>query len=625
MSKRTVIKIAGEQGMGIDSTGLIVMKTLKNMGFWVYGEREFNSLIKGGKSSIQINFSSQKVRGISSQIDIGLAVDREGVIECLETVKEGGVLIHGFERWQKAVKDLPKIAKQKNLKVVLVPAREIALQMGGNIIMTNVVLLGFLWKVLGLELSSLQKQIAKQFIKKPQFIEINQECARGGFEYNPSTEENLHGLIELDTHDLSTNGEEKILIDGNTAIALGAVQAGVRAYYAYPMSPSSSILAYLSKIAPKTKMLVKQLEDEISVAQHTLGSSYAGTRSMCATSGGGFDLMTETVSLAGMIEVPFVCVIAQRPGPATGLPTWTSQADLNLAIYSGHGEYAKIVLACSDPETCFDLTQHAHNLAEKYQLPVIILTEANIAMSYTSIAKFKENQIPIQRHISIEEKEIANLESNLPVKFDKQTVESQNFEILEKLNPDDRYKITESGISHRWIPGSSKTISFTNGDEHLEDGSLTEDSEPSKKMLQKRLKKLDAILLDLPDPEIYQFEKSQNPDTKIIKVKNLKKYKVGIIGFGSTKNPVLDALDNLQNSEIAYLHLDYIYPLKKQKVVDFFNSCQKTLLTEANQLGQLGQLIKLETGLDFTDKLLKWDGRSFFVEEIIDKVNQLLA
>ena len=624
MLNRTVIKIAGEQGMGIDSTGLIVMKTLKNMGFWVYGEREFNSLIKGGRSSIQINFSNQKVRGLSEKIDIGLGVDREGVLECLETVKPGGVLIHGFERWQKAIKNLPKLAKEKNLKVVLIPARQIALEMGGNVIMTNVVLLGFLWKVLGLELQSLQDQIARQFAKKPQFIPINQECARGGFEFSPSEEEDLHGLIELDKSNLNSDGEQKMLIDGNTAIGLGAVQAGVRAYYAYPMSPSSSILAYLSKIAPKTKMLVKQLEDEISVAQQTIGSSHSGTRAMCSTSGGGFDLMTETVSLAGMIETPFVCVIAQRPGPATGLPTWTGQADLNLAIYSGHGEYAKVVMACSDPESCFELTQQAHNIAEKYQIPVILLTEANIGMNYTSVDKFQENKIPIERNIAIEEKELDNPESDLPVKFDSKTANSQGFEIVDKLKPSDRYKLTESGVSHRWIPGSSKATYFANGDEHLEDGSLTEEAEPSKKMIQKRLKKLDLIKQELPDPKIYAFQESQDLNTKIAELKELSQYKLGIVAFGSTKNAVLDALETLQNPDIAYLNLEYIYPLKTEKIKELFSKSDKMLLIEGNQTAQLGQLIKLKTGLEFDEKLLKWNGRSFFVEEVVDKVQMII-
>ena len=616
---RTVIKIAGEQGMGIDSTGLIVMKTLKNMGFWVYGEREFNSLIKGGRSSIQINFSDKKVRAISKKIDIGLAVDREGLLECLETVKEGGIIIHGFDRWQKAIKNLPKIAKEKNLNIIEVPAREIALERGGNIIMNNVVLLGFLWKVLGLNLDTLKDQISLQFAKKPNLIPLNHNCSEGGYEFIP--EQNLQHLIDLPQAIPNFN---RIIIDGNSAIGLGAIQAGVRAYYAYPMSPSSSILAYLSAVAPKTKMMVKQLEDEISVAQQTIGSYFAGTRAMCATSGGGFDLMAESVSLAGMIESPFVCVIAQRPGPATGLPTWTGQADLHMAIHSGHGEYAKIVMACSDPESCYELTQHSHNLAEKYQIPVILLTEAAIAMNYSCIDKFQENIIPIQRYLSIEKENLENLENSLPVKFDSDTAKNQSFEVVEKLQPSDRYKLTENGISHRWLPGSSKAIYFANGDEHTEDGSLTEEAGPSKLMIEKRIKKSKQILKDLPDPKIYTFDKVADEVQGLPENNILPNYKVGIIGFGSTKNPVLDSLDLMQNPEIAYLNVEYIYPLKTEKIEEFFEKCEKVLLVEGNYNGQLGQIIEAETKLEFDEKLLKWDGRTIFIEEVIEKVEGML-
>ncbi len=612
MFSRTVIKIAGEQGMGIESTGMIVMKALKNLGYWVYGEREFNSLIKGGRSNIQINFSDQVIRGISEKINIGLGADREGVLDCLETLTEGGLLIHGFERWQKAIKNLPRIAEEKNLQIVIVPAREIALSEGGNIVMTNVVLLGFLWKVLDLDLEALKSQISKQFYKKPDLIPINHRCAEGGYNFKPENLNLSDNLINLPKP--SQTGEDRILIDGNSAIGLGAIQAGVRAYYGYPMSPASSILVYLAKVAPKTSMLVKQLEDEISVAQATLGSSFAGTRAMCATSGGGYDLMTETVSLAAMIETPLVIVLAQRPGPATGLPTWTGQGDLNLAINSSHGEFARIVIACSDPESCYELTQHAHNLAEEFQVPVIILTEAAIAMSFSTHEPFKENLIPIERYISVEESHFVD---NLPTKINKQTAEEQKYNLVEKLNSTDRFKLTETGISKRWLPGSSRTIYFANGDEHLEDGSLTEDAQPSSEMIKKRIKKSKVIIAKLSEPKIYDASAELNqPKTS----------QIGIISWGSNKNTILDALAILhaeETKDISYLHYEYIWPFKTERLQKFLDQSSQTLLIENNYNGQLGQIITAKTGHKFNYKLLQYNGRSISVEQIITKIKEI--
>jgi 2-oxoglutarate/2-oxoacid ferredoxin oxidoreductase subunit alpha len=617
MQNRTVIKIAGESGMGIESTGMIVMKSLKNLGYSVYGEREFNSIIKGGRANIQINFSHQKVRSMSNKIDIGVAVDREGVLDCLETLKDGGILIHGFERWSKVIKNLPQIAKEKNLQVILVPAREIALSNGGNVVMTNVVLLGFLWKVLGLDLQNLKDQIAKQFLKKPDLVPINFACSQGGYDFKPSEEVSFEITkinSDLNLENKPFENQSNIIIDGNSAIGIGAVNSGVRAYYAYPMSPASSILVYLAKVANKTGMLVKQLEDEITVAQATIGSMHAGTRALCGTSGGGYDLMTETISLSGMIEVPFVCVVAQRPGPATGLPTWTGQADLKLAINAGHGEFTRCVIACSDTDSCYENIQYALNIAEKFQIPVTVLTEANIAMSYTTTNAFAENKIAINRSLSIEKTYFEDEKFGNPekmVNLGKEKAQQIGFEIVDKLESKDRYKITENGISKRWIPTTSESIYFANGDEHSEDGTLTEEALMSEMMINKRIIKQETLLKELPEPELFG---------------NIDKSKITIVGWGSTKNVVLDALEELekQGIYINYLHYNFVWPLRVAKFQTLFNQkTQKIILVEGNHEGQLGNLLESKTTQKFDRKLLKWNGRAFFVEEIIDFIKDL--
>lgn len=573
---RTVIKIAGESGMGIESSGMIVMKALKKMGFWVYGEREFPSLIKGGRANIQINFSEKQIYGMSDKIDISVAVDREGLLDCLETTKNGGIIINGFERWNKVIKNLDVIASEKNLQVIHLPAREIAFENGGNIIMVNVVLLGYLWQVLGFGLDSLNDQIKIQFASKADLLPVNLACSQGGFDFNP---ENGHPNFEslIDTTNLNPN-QEKMLIDGNSSLVLGAISSGVRSYFGYPMSPSSSILTYMAEVADDYGILLKQAEDEITAVQMTLGSMHMGTRSLTATSGGGFDLMTETISLSAMIETPLVVIIAQRPGPATGLPTWTGQADLNLAIHAGHGEFTKLVVGCSDPQSCFSLIQKTFNLAEKYQIPAIILTEASIGMSYSTVLPFAQN-IPVERHLE---------ENN------------------SNLTQDRRYEITENGVSQRWIPGSHEAIYFANGDEHWSGGEITEEADKTELMIQKRNLKEKALLQDLPEPELFGNIEA----------------KTTIVGWGSTKKAVLDSLEILKAKgiEVSYLHYEFLWPVKTETIKSIFDKGNSLILIEGNYEGQFGNILEQKAGIKFVKKLLKYNGRPVVLEDVVGLV-----
>ncbi|MEY3197717.1 MAG: hypothetical protein RL023_362 [Candidatus Parcubacteria bacterium] len=281
--------------------------------------------------------------------------------------------------------------------------------------MENTILIGAMAKILQIPFPMVEEVMSKKYGKKASLLEKNIMCLQYGFD--AISDEYIYPTGQKP---VPTDGE-RLLIDGNTAIALGAIQAGVSCYFAYPMSPSSSILTVMAETAPETGVLVRQVEDEITAAQMTLGASYAGARAMTATSGGGFDLMTETVSLAGMIEVPLVICIAMRPGPATGLPTWTAQGDLRLALYGGHGEFARMVIAVSDPESAFLLTQHAYDLAERFQVPVILLTDKHIAENIQTIPYFPEGP-EVKRYLQ------------------------------KSSDVSHRYEITDSGVSPRWLP-----------------------------------------------------------------------------------------------------------------------------------------------------------------------------
>lgn len=571
---RTTIKFCGESGSGLLTLQQIVTKAIKSLGFYLHADREYPSVIKGGHSMFQIDFGPEPIYSLSNVIDILVAVDSPGLVNYLQDTKEGGVVIHSFDRLER-VSNLSKIAEEKKLKMVYVPARALALELAHTDLVANMVLLGFLWKVLGFELDSLEGPVTEQFKSKPKWLEIDLKCIHAGHKLNADVE-----LLTF-SPERPTEAPESILVDGNHALALGAVQAGVRAYYAYPMSPASSVLTYMADMANASGMVVKQAEEEITAAQMALGSMYMGTRAFTATSGGGYDLMTETLSLAAITEVPFVVVIAQRPGPATGIPTWTCQSDLNLAIYSAHGEFPRLVLACSDATSCYELIQHAFNYAEIFQIPVILLTEKLIAEAKYLVPPFEHGKIPIERGLVTDPEELAKLLST------------------------DRYKITESGISKRWVPASAAAHYYTNSDEHLENGVLTEEADQCKAMIDKRMRKFDALEAALPEPTVLGVEKGAD---------------MSFVGWGGTKNVMRDAIlqAKRQGRSINYLHFDYLFPLKTERLKQFFQDNSTICLIEGNFQGQLGELITNKTGLTFHKKFLRYNGRTFHVEEVIN-------
>jgi 2-oxoglutarate ferredoxin oxidoreductase subunit alpha len=589
---RSSIKIAGHSGMGLLTVGEIAMKALKKAGYCINSDREYQSLIQGGFSNSQIDFSSHEIASLSSKVDVLVALEKNNLFYHLPFLKSGGVVIHAFDR-HKLVPQMRQFKSRDDITVIYLPARKIAHAQGGNDLVMNMVVLGFVWGMYGLEIEYLLKEVEHEFAHKPQILEIDLKCVRAG--YSAFSEQNFEFQTQkMNFNDLITpkidekqlkkekNGE-RILIDGTQSVAIGAIHAGVKAYYAYPMSPSSGILTYLAKKAAKTGMLVKQAEDEITAAQMAMGSMYAGCRALVATSGGGFDLMTETVSLAGIVENPLVIVVGQRPGPGTGLPTWTAQGDLNLAIHAGHGEFARLVIGLSDAKSSFELIQHAFNYAEKFQIPVIVLSEKLILETKTVVDKFQQNQIPIERGLIQDQKTLAELSSG------------------------DRYKITDSGLSSRWLPGEKAATYFANGDEHWESGELTEEAKQCEQMYAKRNRKAHALREALPEPQV--FGDTENAD-------------VSLVGWGGVKNAICDAMKVLeaQGLKANYLHFDYLWPLKTEKFVEFAAKSKKLILVENNYQGQLGQMLEGATKVEFAQKILKFDGRPFFYDELLSKI-----
>lgn len=571
---RFVVKVAGESGQGINSIGEVLAKALKETGFYTFGYREYPSLIKGGYACHQTDFSDQPLQASSQWCDLLVCFSRVSIHAYLPTLRPGGQLLHML-RAVKFSEAEEQLIAERQIKVAYVEAEKIALAAGGKAIMANTVLVGMMWQLLGLEVEYVQEVLRATFAHKPEVIESNLSCLQAGYA-TPLPELKA---VQLPFEVSKQRGNDGLLT-GNHLITLGAIGAGVRAYFAYPMTPSSSILTYMADWYHETGILVKQVEDEISVAQMGIGAMFAGTRALVATSGGGFDLMTESLSMAAITETPFVCVLAQRPGPATGLPTWTSAADLNLALYAGHGEYARCVISVSDPASCYSLIQRAFNLAEKYQIPVIVLTDKQIAESLFQVPELPED-LPIERHLVPKEQ-------------------------LPSLRATDRFKITETGISPRWLPGQAEAMFDANSDEHTEDGSITEEAGPSEAMYSKRLRKEQTLLLELPEPELIG-----PPEARLT-----------FIGWGSVRTTLQDVMQiwNREHPDQAfnYLHYEYLWPLKTERFQHFVNSQQRVVLIENNALGQLGNLLRQHTGYELKERLLKYDGRPFFIEDVLE-------
>lgn len=563
---RLRIKVVGGSGSGLLSTGRMLTEALVDMGFYTVSDREYPSVIKGGHACFTLNISREPIFGLSEEADVMLMLDRPGFEEYHKFLKDGGILLHAYDK-PKGVQELLDGLEARDCTIIGLEGRKAVEELGGRLLMVNVILLGMFWKLMGFDPALLKEQIETRFAKKPHVIPVNLQCLELGFKAVDDATADKYLEFEPPKEVV-----KRRLVGGNQAIALGAVHCGVRAYFAYPMSPASSVLTYLAQYADKCGMVVKQAEDEISAAQLATGAMWMGTRAFTATSGGGIDLMGESISLAGIIENPLVLVDAQRPGPATGLPTWTCQGDLDMAIHAGHGEFPRVVIGVSDAIDAFEQIQHAFNIAEKYQCVVIVLTEKQIAETLWSIEELPQNTIPIERGL-VPEKE------------------------LDQLTPDDRFAFTESGLSKRWIPGSSDAYYYANGDEHDERGRVSEDGDNATKMISKRIKKMELIKADLPQPEVFGPEDAD----------------ISFVGWGSSKGVMRDIIAKHKN--VNYLHLTYVYPLLTEKLEEFFKNNKNVHLIEGNHEGQLGNRIEA-AGFKFQGRLLKWNGRSFFMEDI---------
>ncbi len=562
-------KIGGQQGEGLESTDRIFSTALNRLGYHLYGYRHFSSRIKGGHTNNKIRISTKPIRAISDDLDILVAFDQETIDLNAHELRENGVVVAD-------AKFDPKLPEGITARLFAVPFTGIAEELGTSL-MKNMVATGASAALLSLDLDVITKVVEEEFGRKGQtVVDKNVQAIKRGAQFILDEAGGPMNEFQMEPAD----GEERLFMIGNDAIGLGAVAAGCRFMPAYPITPASEIMEYLIKKLPKFGGTVIQTEDEIAAVTMAIGANYGGVRAMTASAGPGLSLMTEAIGLAGITETPVVIVNTQRGGPSTGLPTKQEQSDVNAMIYSTHGEIPKIVLAPSTVEECFYDTIEAFNLAEQYQCPVILLTDLQLSLGKQTADMLDYNKVKIER---------GNLvDSDLP-------------ELTDELFK--RYEFTTDGISPRVLPGMKNGIHHVTGVEHDEEGRPSESPINRKKMMDKRLDKMNHLKVNNP---IHVDNKHETPDLLIV-------------GMGSTGGTIDEARERLEKDGIKTNHITVrlLHPFPAEAFKPYADKAKKIVVVENNATGQLTDQIILNVGhADKIEKLLKYDGNPFLPAEI---------
>ncbi|MBI2765910.1 MAG: 2-oxoacid:acceptor oxidoreductase subunit alpha [Chloroflexi bacterium] len=580
MTSDLSIRIGGDAGQGIESAGAALARAFARSGLHVFATQDYRSRIRGGHNFYQVRAAQAAVEAQRDPPEVLLAFTRETVDIHIDRLAPGAGILYDAS--------LPVDAgalHARGLAPMPVPLTKIAADHGSRV-MTNIAGLGALAGVVGFPLARIDAVLREEFAAKgPEVVRPNLAVAEAARRYAATTYPDfVHRVPRGDAR-------PRLLLHGNHALALGAVAAGCRFIAAYPMTPATTILEYMAAIGAEEGIVAKHAEDEIAAVCMAIGAGFAGARAMTATSGGGFSLMAEALGLAGMAEVPVVIVDVQRGGPSTGLPTRTEQADLLFAIHASQGEFPRIVLAPGTVPECFEAGWRAFNLADRYQCPVIVLSDLYLAGSLVTVE---------------------------PVSLDWASVEVDRGELIDggALDPDAdgyrRFAITESGISPRALPGSPAAVYAAPSDEHTEDGHITEEIHNRVAMMKKRMRKEDTALRNsIRGPARYGQESAR----------------ITLVCWGSTLGAAREAaaLLSADGEPAAVLHFPDLWPFPVEAATEALTSAGLAIGVEQNFTGQLAKLIRMMTGRQLDGRILAYDGRPFAPADIVQAVHRVLA
>ncbi|MDQ7094323.1 2-oxoacid:acceptor oxidoreductase subunit alpha [Desulfosporosinus sp. PR] len=556
------ILVGGAAGQGIDTAGKVLEQILKKLGVEVFSYKDYMSRVRGGHNFQQLRFADRPLYSHREDIDVILALDSTTVELHSAQLSPRGVL----------VSDESNSGAISKGEAFWLPLKAKATE-AGNIVTEGIVAVGAILRLFDFELAKIWPVLSSLF--KEEIFEMNRRALEFGYNLTQS-----RFKVEF------PEAQPRIMVTGNQAIGLGALAAGVSFYSGYPMTPSTGIMTYLAGKMEEAGIVVEQAEDEIAAINMAIGASYAGARAMTATSGGGLCLMVEGLGLTAMTETPLVIADIQRPGPATGFPTRTEQGDLSFVLTASHGEFPRMIIALRDPEDAFYQTVRAFNIADKFQMPVILLGDQYLGDYYQTIPPFDFSLLTIERALA-------------------------GKEVWQQQEAYQRYKLTEDGVSPRLVPGRcGSQVVIADSDEHTETGHITEAADVRLAMAKSRLQRWENLKNEVREP---WFIGQTKPE-------------ILLLAWGSSAGPVREAIELLQaDYSIGALIFGDIYPLPTKLLKELYPEVKTMINVEQNATGQLAALIRQEALLVCQYSILRYDGRPMSGQYISAKVKEVMA
>lgn len=562
-SKEVSLVFGGEAGQGIQTIEEMCATILHREGYFVFSVGEYMSRVRGGSNSTEIRVSETKKQAFVERIDMCFPFGCSDIEHLRGRIAPETIFIGDEEQ----------LGKCKTDGMIAVPFLKTADEVGGKIF-ANVIMASFVLSFFDVDIAKAEEYLKKKFERKgEEVVAKNILAVERGWALGKEVQASRGIRIEIQK---KAPQNDFVFLKGEKVVALGAVAGGCDFIASYPMSPSTGVFTNVAGLSRDFGIAVEQVEDEISGVHMGIGAWFAGGRAMISTSGGGFALMTEAVSLCGMTESPMVFHIAQRPGPATGLPTQTEQGDLNMVLHAGHGDFARVILAPGTLEDGVALMKKAFDFADKFQVPVFVLTDQFFMDTQTGA-----------------------LVDDLPDgKYQKYFIETN-----EKYK---RYAFTGDGLSPRGIPGFGTGFVCVDSDEHEEDGHITESHETRVAMVEKRMARIEMIREEAVPAELVGSEK----------------YSTLLVGWGSTYGAIRDALETTQKPMTSFLHIKQVYPLGAD-VLEYVKRADRVVVIENNVTGQLADLLEKESGRKIDERVLQYDGTPFSVERVVEEIKGL--
>lgn len=604
MSRHTDVSwmIGGPQGSGVDSSATLFSRSMAVAGFWVYGKREYHSNIKGEHSYFVVRVKDEPVHSNRDPIHLLATFEKSTAQIHGHEIVPGGALIYDPKTTDPTALDL-------HPEVTLIPLpyddfiNEMAEETGQHpsklAIMKNVISVAASLKMMGVELDAMEEALKGLFSgRRAKLVPANVAVGKKTYDYLAKNADLERFPFKVGEPTPPPKGS-RLVINGAAATALGKLKAGCRVQTYYSITPAVDECIFLEE-HPEYGTVVFQCEDELAAVNMASGAATTGMRASTSTSGPGFCLMTEGIGWAAINEVPLVVFNYQRGGPSTGLPTRHEQGELLFALHGGHGDFPKIVMAPGDLHECFEDGFYSFNYAERYQTPVIVLVDKAMANNTQSINHFEENGLKIDKGEIVHSVDVSDGQGGIdPIKA---------------IAKYPRFKVTESGVSPRPLPGTPGTIYWMTGDEHDEFGHITEEPEIRVPMHHKRMIKLDLAAKEIPASRQYAFFGPEEAD-------------LTIVSWGSTKGAILDAMKVLKeqhNTTVNFLQIRLMSPFPVDAVTNYLKKAKRLACVESNYVSQLAKVVRMNTGYDLPHKVLKWTGRPISETEMVDAVLDIL-